>query len=123
MTAKKSEWERLKKSVSEKTGETESLKNGFPGEIPQMEEIRNGITECRNLEKAGERTRVNRMTEKEEEELSSLDHFFANGVPDDAAISQIMKEASRFVEISKEQRSEQMSAAEQARPGNLSLIL
>lgn len=113
--AKKSEWERLKRAVSERRKEAQAIRERFPGEVPEPEEIKKKLIVCGEMEKAHERVSLYRITDSEREELSLLTAMFADGIPDAADIDAKIDETAKLRERSHELSAEQMSSAERAR--------
>lgn len=113
--AKKSEWERLKKTAAERKEEAQVIRERFPGEVPEPEEIKKKIVVCGDMDKAYDRVCLHRMTDGENEEFSLLTNVFAGGVPTDADIDAKIAEASGLRKISGELSAEQMSPMEKAR--------
>lgn len=113
--ARKSEWERLKNTASERKEEAESIRQKLPGDIPEPEEIRREITVCGDMDKARERVSLYRMTEREADDISSLNSIFADGIPKDAELDAKIKETARLREIGQQLRSEQLTLAEKER--------
>lgn len=117
--AKKSEWERLKKSASDRREEAERAREGFPGEVPAAEEIKREIAVCGDMDRAYERVCLYRMTEDEREEFGALAAAFEGGVPDSADIDARLAEASGLREIRQALAAEELSASESARLAEL----
>lgn len=117
--AERAEWERLKKNASEKKKEAEIIRQNLSGDILELDEIKEKMILCSDLDKARERTSLYRMTESEAEALSSLSVLFANGIPEEADIDSKIEEASKFREIGQELHAEQMSQHEKARLAEL----
>ena len=113
--AERAEWERLKKNVSEKKKEAEIIRQNLSGNILELDEIKEKMILCSDLDKVRERTSLYRMTESETETLSSLSMLFANGIPEEEDIDSKIKEVSKLREIGQELHSGQMSQHEKAR--------
>lgn len=113
--AKKSEWERLKRSVAKIVEEKAAIRQKFPGEVPGLEDVKRKIAECGDMEKAYERVKLYRISEEEKEEQALLTGIFKNGAPSDAEIEARLNEILRFRELSQECQSERLSPAEQER--------
>lgn len=113
--AKKSEWDRLKKTVSGKRETEEKLKQEFPEDIPALEEVKEKSLQCNEMEKIHERVRMYQVSIEEESELSALETVFADDVPSEASIQEKIQEAVELRNISQEYSSEQVSPAEKAR--------
>ncbi len=113
--AKRSEWERLKKSVLRKKEEAQLLTGKFPGEIPPAEKVKEKISECGDMEKAFERLSMCQVPEAEKAELSALTSAFQKGIPAKEDLEEKIGEAGRLRKIVLEYSSEQMSPKERER--------
>lgn len=113
--AKKSEWERLKKTVVRRTEEGKEFQQKFPGNIPEMEDVKDRISECGAMERAHERVLTYQVSEEERREISLLGKMFGEGVPSEAELEGKIEEAIRFRNLCQEHNSQQMSPAEKER--------
>lgn len=113
--AKKSEWERLQRSVARRAEEKETIRQKFPGEVPALEDVKQKISECGAMERANERVSMYYVSREEQAELASLANVFADGVPSDTEIEEKIAETIKFRELSREYQSEQISPAERER--------
>lgn len=113
--AKRSEWERLKKSVSRRTEEKEAIRLKFPGSIPAMEDVKQKLTECSAMDRAYERVSLYHVSEEEREELASLACAFSDGVPSDIEIAEKINETRKFGKLSRDYNAEQMNPGEKER--------
>lgn len=113
--AKKSEWERLKKTAARKAEEKELLRQKFPGGVPDLEDVKEKITECGDLERVRERVTMYRLTDVEKSELSSMADTFAQGIPSKEEIGKKIQEAKKLGELSREYHYGQMSPDEKRR--------
>lgn len=113
--AKKSEWERLKKSAAQKAEEKELLRQKFPETVPDLEDVKEKITECGDLERVGERASMYRLTDGEKSELATVAAIFAQGIPSDEEIAKKIQEAKKLRELSQEYHYGQMSPDEKKR--------
>ncbi len=109
------EWERLKKAVDSKKIETQELKKLFHGKVPDINEVKEKINTCGELNTQKERVSNYFMSDKEKEDLLELSQRFENEVPDEASIDEILNKTSEYNKIIVEQSSEQMSGAEKER--------
>lgn len=113
--AGRSEWERLKRNVTKKAEEKESIRQKFPGTIPSMEDVKRKLTECDVMERARERALMYHFSGAEKEEIVSLARTFAKGVPSDGDIQEKINESVQFRKLSQEYGAEQPGPAEEER--------
>lgn len=113
--AKKSEWERLKRAVDRKVAERETCGQKFPGDIPSLEDVKQKILECSDMERIRDRVDMYRMTQGEKEELAALADMFAQGTPSGSDLEEMFHETKKFRELSQEYTSGQISPAEKER--------
>lgn len=113
--ARKSEWERLKRTVARKKEEKEALRQKFPGNIPDLEDVKKKIAECSAMERAHERVSTYRFSEEEKGEFAALADTFGNGVPLTADIEEKINETIKYRNLSREYNAGQMSPAEKER--------
>lgn len=117
--AKRSEWERLKNTAERKREEKEKIKGEFPGNVPDLEEVKKRTAECGDMEKVCERVSMYRLTEAEKDELSSLKDIFAHGIPTESEMEGTIREAKKFGELSQTYHYGQMTVDEKKRLGEL----
>lgn len=113
--ARRSEWERLKRSVARRAEEIAAIRRRFPGEVPALEDVKQKIMECRAMEKAYERVTMYRIPEAEKKEFVTLTGIFRNGIPSDAEMEAKRNEIVKFRKLSQERQSGQMQPAEMER--------
>lgn len=113
--AAKSEWERLKRVAIRKEEEKETCERKFPGKIPALEDVKEKILECNDMERVHDRVEMYHVTQEEKEELVSLGNIFAKGIPTEADFEKISVETKRFRDLCQEYTSEQISSAEKVR--------
>ena len=111
----RSEWERLKKEAAEKKKEAEGSRAKLPGDVPELEEIRREILACGDMDKARERVSLNRLTERETEELAALQTVFEDGVLEDADLDAKIRDAAKCRELEQEIRDRRITPDEQER--------
>lgn len=113
--AKRSEWERLKNAVTKKEKEKTTCRGKFPGNIPDLEDVKKKILECNDMGKKFERVKMYKTSEEEKTELVSLTDIFAQEIPSDEDFDEMFSETEKFRELSQEHNSEQMSSDETKR--------
>lgn len=113
--AKKSEWERLKNAVDRKREEKEIYRQKFPGNIPDLEEVKKKISECNDMERTYDRVVMYHVTQGEKDNLISLANTFAQGTPSDVDFEEMFSEAKKLNDLSLKHTSEQISPAEKER--------
>lgn len=113
--ARKAEWERLQKNVSEKQALVSESKAGFRGEVPDTEVLRGVMEDCSHMDRAVERMYTYELTEAEKEELDALNIVFAGGVPADDELEEKITEAGKLRKLSQQFGEEKMSAEEEER--------
>lgn len=115
LNAKKMEWSRLKKAVSDKSDDVRTIGANIPQDVPKIEEIKTGIAMCGNMNKVYERVLMYRLDDSEKEELSGLSLAFSGGVPKDEDIENKILKTSRLRKIEQEINADQMSQSEKER--------
>lgn len=113
--AKKSEWERLKSAVDKKLDEKQTYKQKFPGNIPVLEDVKEKILECNDMDRAYNRVEMYHVTQVEKKELALLEDTFVQGTPSDADFNGMLNDAKTFKNLSQEYASEQISSTEKER--------
>lgn len=119
LTARKSEWERLKGAADRKKKENEECRQTFPGELPDLEEVKKRVSECSDMERARDRIEMHRVTQSEKDELAALGNTFAEGTPAAADFTEMLNDAKQLEDLSRELASEQMTPSEKERLGRL----
>lgn len=113
--AKKSEWDRLKRTVDRRMKEKETYEQKFPGNIPVLEDVKKKILECNDMDRTYDRVAMYHITQMEKDELASLANTFAQGTPSDEDFDEKFSEAKTFRDLSQEHTSEQISSTEKER--------
>ena len=113
--AKKSEWERLKGTLSAKKQEAVACKGKLPGEAPRLEDVRDKLLECGEMDKAYERMSMYHISDAEEALLSEWQVVFEKGVPEEAQIAAKVEEVGSYRRLLQEYSAEQMTSMEKRR--------
>lgn len=104
--AKKEQWENLKQEV-------QNARKPFVGAIPVMEELEAAQINYGVMEKASERMITYEMSEREKEQLDSLQQLFDKGAPKEQDFAEQLENVQRLGRLRKELLEEQVRLAEE----------
>lgn len=113
--AKKSEWERLKRAVDRKLEEKQTYEQKFPGNIPVLEDVKNKILECNDMDRVLDKVEMYHVTQVEKNDLALFENTFVQGTPSDADFNGMLSDAKMLKKLSQEFASEQISPTEKER--------
>lgn len=109
------EWTRLKENAKVWEEKRRTLREEFPGEVPEREEIEARLEEYEQLEKAKTRESVSKMSQEEALCLAECETLFRDGLPESAELENMLESAQRLLALEQEYAGMQLSAGEQAR--------
>lgn len=109
----KKEYERLCREESEKQKAFEEAGKAFPGKVPEQEEIRVYINKSIKLSEAGKEQDIYRLTEKEQEEVNSLEKQFSSDIPSDSMIEEMNRKVKEMQTVQHEMEKARLSEDEQ----------
>lgn len=115
ITAKKTEWNRLKKAVETRREELAEAKAKFPGDIPPVSDVKKHLADCSSMVRSAERAASYLLTDAEETEFSDLQNLFAQNVPESAEIQEMLSQVRTLGTLCREFSAEQLTPGEEAR--------
>lgn len=110
---KKKEYERLCREETEKQKAFEEAGKAFPGRVPAKEELRGHIDNSIKLAKVGKEQDIYRLTEKEQEDITSLEKLFPSDIPSDDMIETMHRQVKEMQNLQREMEKASMSEDEQ----------
>ena len=101
--------------MTDKSENVAKHKEIFPNVIPTMEEMKEKITECNEMERITERLSLYEISDEDRSEYDKLETMFAKGIPTDDILEQKQEEAEMLLQIQREIALEHLTMTEKTR--------
>lgn len=113
--ARKSEWDRLKKNLYHKKEEQLALREKFPGDVPELEAVKEMISVASRMEKIQDSLSVYRLTDENKHELLSGTSNFGRQEIVYSDLQQKIQEAIQLQKLLQEYSVNHMTPEEEER--------